>query len=347
MHGLSATGVTAVVLSLIGWTTIPLFLHYFAKDIDAWTSNGWRYAISALIWAPALVIAARRGKTPSGLWKAALVPSFWNAAAQVCFALAPYFIQPGLMIFSMRLQIVFLALSAALMFPAERRVLRSPAFVAALLLVLGATLATIALKPPGGTPTDGPPLADVPHAFPIGIALSIGAGLMYALYALGVRKHMVGMNPILAFAAVSQYTAAALVACMLLFARGHGVEAVTHLTPFTFGLLVASSLIGIGLGHTFYFYAIARIGLVVAAGVIQLQPITVAISSMLLFDEEMTAAQWTTGLIAVAGAVAMLVIQHRVTTRDRRASMGLCKKCGYDLRGLASGATCPECGTRA
>jgi drug/metabolite transporter (DMT)-like permease len=214
----------------------------------------------------------------------------------------------------MRLQIVFLALAAALMFPAERRVLRNPAFLAAIFVVLAATLATIALKPPAD-PTSPPPLAGSPHADLIGLSLAIGAGLMYALYALGVRKHMVGMNPILAFAAVSQYTSAALVACMLLFARGHGIEAVTKLTPFNFGLLVASSLVGIGLGHTFYFYAIARIGLVVAAGVIQLQPITVSIASMFLFNERMTAAQWTTGLVAVAGAVAMLVVQHRVQRR--------------------------------
>jgi drug/metabolite transporter (DMT)-like permease len=314
-QGLSATGVSAVVLSLIGWTTIPLFLHFFARDIDAWTSNGWRYAISAVIWAPAIMLATRRGTMPPGLWKAALVPAFWNAAAQVCFALAPYFIQPGLMIFSMRLQIVFLALSAALMFPAERRVLKSPAFLAALFLVLIATLATVALKPAGAESPDTPPLAGQPHAYLIGVTLAIAAGLMYALYALGVRKHMVGMNPILAFAAVSQYTAAALVLCMLVFARDNGAEAVTHLTPFKFGLLVASSLIGIGLGHTFYFYAIARLGLVVAAGVIQLQPITVSIASMFLFNEAMTGWQWTTGLVAVAGAIGMLVVQHRILRR--------------------------------
>ena len=301
---LSPTGVAAIVLSLLGWTTIPLFLRFFVRDIDAWTANGWRYAISALIWAPAILLSLRRGTLPPGIWKAALVPSFWNAAAQVCFGLAPYYIDPGLMTFSLRLQIVFLALAAAIMFPAERRVLRNPAFLACLFIVLAATMSTVALSPRG-----------LGRAELQGIALAVGSGVGYALYALGVRKHMVGINPIKAFAVVSQYTAGALITCMLLFARDHGWHATQALTPWTWTLLAASSIIGIGLGHTFYFYSIARLGLVVAAGVIQLQPITVSIASIHLFNEPMTRAQWATGAVAVAGAVAMLVIQHRVLKR--------------------------------
>ena len=314
--GLSATGVTAVVLSLLGWTTIPLFLRQFSHwQIDAWTTNGWRYAISAIIWGPALVWAWRVGRLPAGVFRAAVVPSFWNAAAQVCFGLAPYYIEPGLMTFSLRLQIVFLAVAAALMFPAERRVLKNPLFLAALLLTLVATMSTVALSPKGlGT------------AQFTGVLLAIGSGVGYAMYALAVRKHMTGMNPILAFAAVSQYTAAALVSCMFLFAPGHGAAVLNFQgTPeasqaLMWSCLVASSLVGIGLGHTFYFYAIARIGLVVAAGVIQLQPITVSIASMFLFNERMTTAQWTTGLVAVAGAVSMLIVQHRVLTLSKRTS---------------------------
>ena len=30
----------------------------------------------------------------------------------------------------------------------------------------------------------------------------------------------------------------------------------------------------------------------------------------------------------------------------RRERVGLCKKCGYDRRGLAAGAACPECGEK-
>jgi hypothetical protein len=120
-------GVVMILLTLAGWTSIPLFLRHFAKlELDAWAVNGWRYAFSALMWLPVLVWHRFRGSTPPGLWKAALWPSVFNAIAQVCFGLAPYYIDPGLMTFSLRLQVVFLMFGAAVFFPSERRMVKSP-----------------------------------------------------------------------------------------------------------------------------------------------------------------------------------------------------------------------------
>jgi drug/metabolite transporter (DMT)-like permease len=307
----STMGVVTIVLTLLGWTTIPLFLRYFKNDIDGWTANGWRYGISALIWAPVLVHSWLTRTMPRGIWRASLVPSLWNAAAQACFGLAPYFVPPALMVFSLRLQIVFVAIGAAIMFPAERRVLRSPPFIIALLVTVAGTMTTLALNPEG-----------LGRGTVKGVGLAIASGIMYAMYALGVRKNMVGMNPIKAFAAVSQWTAGVLVLCMLLFAQNHGAKALA-LSPHMMMMLVLSAVIGIGLGHTFYFYSIARLGLVVSAGVVQLQPITVAIASTILmhdvFQEKMTTAQWVTGLIAVSGAVGMLVVQHRLARNPTAA----------------------------
>src|SRR5262249_57947209 len=222
---------------------IPLFLRYFKDDIDAWTANGWRYAISALIWGPVLVHSWNKGTMPKGIWRRALVPSLWNAAGQACFGLAPYYLKPGLMTFSLRLQIVFVAVGAAIMFPAERRVLRSPAFIAALLVVVAGTALTLLYSRKG-----------LGEGNATGITLAIASGVGYAAYALGVRKHMMGVNPIKAFAVVSQYTAAVLVGAMLLMGERSGLGAFDHLSGHKWLLLVLSSVIGIGLGHTFYFF---------------------------------------------------------------------------------------------
>jgi drug/metabolite transporter (DMT)-like permease len=296
--------IATVVLTLLGWASIPLFLRHFAqRDIDAWTSNGWRYAFSALLWAPMLWVGARNGTLTRRLWRAALLPSLFNALGQIAFALAPFYVEPGVMTFSLRLQIVFVTIGAAVLFAAERRVIRTPGFLAGLLLVTIGTAGTIWLKEGGLGKATG-----------FGVFLSIGSGLLYACYALAVRHSMRGVNPLLAFAVISQLTAAALLPLMLIWGKGSGL-ALLDQPPREIFLVLLSSLIGIGLGHTFYYFSIARLGVAVSAGVIQLQPILVAIVSIRMFGEVFTRDQWIAGGIAVVGAGAILWAQHRATRR--------------------------------
>lgn len=305
-------GITLILLTLASWTTIPLFLRHFAPLIDGWTANGWRYGFSALLWLPVLLLALRRGNVPRSLWSAALLPSLFNAAAQVCFGLAPYYVEPGLMAFSLRLQIVFVTVGAAILFAAERRIIRSPGFLLGIGLVIAGTLATILLRPGGLGGGTG-----------LGVALAIASGLLYAGYALSVRASLHGTDPMLAFSVVSQYTAVVMVGLMFAFAtkdgtRDFGLQALA-LSPWQMGLLLLSSVIGIGIGHTLYFKSLQILGLAVSAGVVQLQPITVSIAAPFLFpqDPHLSPAQWATGALAVAGAAVILVVQHRAAKAAR------------------------------
>jgi drug/metabolite transporter (DMT)-like permease len=283
----------------LGWSSVPLFLRYFTHYLDFWTTNGWRYGFSALIWAPALLYVYRRNTVPKGLWVAAIVPSLFNTAGQILFAWAPYKIAPGLMSFGLRMQIVFVAAGAALLFPAERRVIRSPLFLVGLIIVTCGTIGTVLLgKGLGPTTTSG-------------ALIAITSGVFFAAYGLAVRKYLHGVNPLVAFAAISQYTAAAMVALMLIFGQDHGAAPLS-LNGTRFTMLLLSSLIGIGLGHTFYYIAIARLGVAVSAGVIQLQPIIVAAASYVIFDELLTPRQWGAGAMAIAGAGLILYVQHRM-----------------------------------
>ncbi len=293
-------GVVMIALTLASWTSIPLFLKDFTGEIDGWTANGWRYGFSALMWLPVLVLGAARRNLPPGLWRASLLPSVFNTAAQACFGLAPYYMSPGLMTFSLRFQIVFVTVGAALMFPAERRVIRSPGFLVGMACVIGGTIATVAFQPGGLGGGTG-----------VGVALAVAAGILYAAYALAVRRLMHGLSPLTAFAAVSQVTAAGMVGLMLVYGGEAGAGAL-DMSRARIGMLLVSAVIGIGIGHTLYFASIARLGLAVSAGVVQLQPVTVSIASIFIFGERLSGLQWATGLLAVAGAGVMLRAQHRL-----------------------------------
>lgn len=293
------------------------------------------------MWAPVLLFGVWRKNLPPGLWKAALLPSVFNIAGQICFAEAPYFIEPGLMTFSLRAQIVFVTLGAALMFPAERLVIRRPGYLIGMACVIGGTVATILLKPDGlgkGTTT--------------GVLLALASGMFYSGYSLCVRKFMHGLNPMQAFAAISQYTAIGVLIPMFIWGKNYGWDA-ANLPGKQFMYLLLSSLIGIGIGHTLYYYSIGRLGLAVSSGVVQLQPFIVSVASMLIFKEQLSLLQWGTGAIAICGAIVVLVEQHRVASRQRELEKleptnrqpYECATCGYDMRGLES-SICPECGVQ-
>lgn len=306
--------IVTIVLTLACWTVVPLFLKHFTKLIDGWTANGWRYTLSALIWLPVLIWGWKRQTLPPGLWKAAFWPSIINAAAQVAFGLAPYYISPGLMTFSLRFQIVFLMGGAALLFASERRMIQSPWFIAGIVMVVGGTLATILFNPSGLGEGTG-----------FGVALAVSSGLLYAAYALAVRKFMTGINALVAFSAVSQITAVILFAVMLIFARDHISKqpdfglSVLSLSGNQIFWLIMSAVIGIGIGHSLYYFSIGRLGLAVSSGVVQLQPVTVSIASAVIFHETLSALQWTTGLTAIAGAALMLIAQARLQNARTRA----------------------------
>lgn len=304
-----ASGIAMIVLTLAGWTSIPLFLLYIKNDVDSWTANGWRYGFSALMWLPVVVWAWHKRTTPAGLWRAALWPSLFNIGAQICFGAAPYFISPGLMTFSLRFQIVFLTLGAVLMFPAERLVIKRPTFLIGAALLLVGTICVLVFKD-GGLFTPGK-LGPNPA---LGALLGVTSGLLYAGYALCVRKFMHGMPALTAFAAVSQYTGAALVLLML-FAGERSGAAALDMTTDKFLLMLLSAVIGIGVGHTLYYASISRLGLAASSAVVQLQPVTVSIASMFLFGEKLSLLQWACGAAAISGAGLILYTQHLVASR--------------------------------
>lgn len=322
-------GLLTIALTLLGWSSVPLFLRDFTKDIDAWTANGWRYGFSALIWLPLLLVGMRRGTLSPGLFRAAIVPSIFNILGQACFAWAPYFIKPGLMTFGLRTQILFVAVGAYVLFPSERRVLRSGVFIFALVSVFAGAMGTLLLTASAAAPhTAADPVTPTlfglvltdAQATLFGGGLSVLSGSLFAGYALSIKKYMHGVHPVTAFAAICQYTGVGMLILMFALAKNFGGD-VRHLPSDRLLLLALSAIIGIALGHVFYYISIARLGIALSSGIIQLQPLIVAVASTYLlrsrFQEHLGASQWMCGFAAVGGAILMLLVQKRVNEAER------------------------------
>lgn len=298
-------GAWLVLFTLASWASVPLFLRWFSSpevNLDPFSANAWRYGISALFWLPLLLIARRRGNVPRSLLVAAIVPAIVNVAGQSAFAWGPALLPPGFFSFIFRVQIIFVALGAYLLFPAERATLRSGRYWLGVAMVVGGSAGLIILKPDRAG-FEGSAIA-------IGVALA--AGVLFAGYGLAVRTYVSTYRPVLAFGVICQYTAVGVIAiaaiAALTWSGSTWDSPLSRFTAFQFSMLVASSFIGIALSHVTYYAAIGKLGLAMTAGVIQLQPVVTAVGSLLLFDERLSPAQWAAGGVGVAGALLMLYV---------------------------------------
>ena len=298
-----ATGIVLVIATLIGWSSVPLFLKYLTPYIDAWTANGWRYGIAALLWSPLLAVGLARGTLPKGLWWRALAPALVNTAGQVCFAEAFYHIGAGLSSFLLRVSLIFSTIGAFILFADERVLVRNRLFSVGMTLIVGGSIGTVLL---GQEPIKG--------GTAFGILLGAGAGAFYGLYGVAVRYWMRGIPAMTSFAAISLYTAAGVVTLMFIFAESRGMKALT-LSGTNWMVLVTSSLIGIAMGHVFFYAAMARLGVAVTNAVVQLAPFFTGVASIILFKEILTSGQWLSGVTLLCGALILLRVE-----RDRHRS---------------------------
>lgn len=292
-------GICFVTGTLLGWASILLFLKHLVPYIDAWTANGWRYGVSALLWLPLLLVGARRGTLPKGIWWRALPATFFNLMGQMLYAKMPYYIGPGLGGFLIRVALVSSMLGAFVLFADERVLLRSKLFWAGMSAIVAGSIGTVFL---GHAP--------IGHMTATGIILGASSGAFFGLYGVCVRYYMRGIPSMTSFSVISLYTATGLVVMMLLFADGRGRQ-VFDLSAYNWFILILSALIGIAICHVSYYAAIARLGVAISTAIVQLAPFLCAIGAYVWFEEVLSRWQWTSGFVMIAGAMMLLVAEQQ------------------------------------
>jgi drug/metabolite transporter (DMT)-like permease len=292
-------GITCILGTLVGWASILLFLKHLVPYLDGWTTNGWRYGLSALLWLPLLVSGVWKGTLPEGIWWRAVAPSVFNCLGQILYAQMPYYIGPALGGFLIRMALISSTLGAFALFVDERVLLRAGLFWAGLCALIAGSVGTVFL---GQAPIQG--------ATATGVILGATSGLLFGLYGVGVRYYMRGIPAMTSFSVISLYTAAGLVAIMMWRGQDAGLGAV-RLSAFNGFMLVASAVIGIAICHVSYYAAIARLGVAVSTAVVQLSPFLCAIGAWALFGDTLTPAQWISGFLMIAGALALLRAEQR------------------------------------
>ncbi|MBZ0255825.1 DMT family transporter, partial [bacterium] len=92
-----------------------------------------------------------------------------------------------------------------------------------------------------------------------------------------------------------------------------------EMAPSRIGILLFSAVVGIAMGHTFYYYALEHIGVSICAGVSLMSPFLTAIGSYFIYHEVLTIGQWLSGLLIFSGAMCLLNAQRHLGQRHSPA----------------------------
>ncbi len=276
-------------------------LRYLTAYVpDGFTTNLVRYPVGTVIFLPFLITAFRNGTLRRIAWLA-LLPAAFNILGQTLWAIAPYHVNVGTMAFLVRLCAVWSIVTAFLLFPDERRLLRSPRFwIGAALAVAGFVIMARAH------------LATFSQAGMTGVLIMFFCGLGYGLYYATARYAVQGVHPLAAFCLVGVYSSVVFV-MMAPLGRPSGLA---ELPPFPLALLILSALIGVGAAHGMYFVAVRRIGVTISALTLSVTPFVSIVVGRIFLGETFSTQQWVGGLILTAGATLAAWSEMRLTGPD-------------------------------
>jgi len=290
----------ALAASLGCWAVAPLFIKYFTGFFDAYTQNFYRYSIAAMFWMPLLVVSIRRGGMDRTIWRLAFWPAMANILMQTCWASSLYYLEPGMHMLVARSTIAFTPLLGFILFPDERRLIRSKGFwIGVVLSSLGAVGVMVFKE------------NFTARGTLIGVGYALGSSFLWGVYSALVRKKLRPKDPRLSFAVISIYTTLGCGLIMLLLGRP---GAILNASASTWGLLIISAVLGIGIAHVFYYRAIHGIGVSIAAGLLLSLPFLTGALSWFVFGEVLNSRQWLSGIVLVAGGIS-LILSHRHMTK--------------------------------
>lgn len=290
----------ALAAAILFWSSVPLLLKYFTRQLDAWTVNGLRYLFAALFWLPYVWHQRRKWIGRSRIWRDALPPAAVHLVGQVLFGLCPYFNDATVINFVSRAAFLFTMLGGFLLLREERVIGRHPLFWGGVM----ATVLGLATMYVGGVHT--------PSTSAFGMLLLLITAAFWGLYSVMVRKFMKPYSIRLSFSVISVYAAPGLLA--LMFGIGDWRKLLT-LGPGYWALIWISAILGIALGHTLFYRAIHALGPVASEGALLLIPFTTAVLAGFFLNERLSRLQWLGGLILVLGCVLLLAATLR--TRGR------------------------------
>jgi drug/metabolite transporter (DMT)-like permease len=295
---------TALLMNLgavLCWSFVPLAVRFLSSYYPALFQALFRYLAALIVlWTfTVFTVGPKKLETELprllSLWPKILVIALANYGFQLTFTLSLYLLYPGLATLVNQSLVLFSVLLAALMFPDERSMLRSALFVIGVVVAIAGVIMTIVASRNFGT-----------VEFNLGIFVVLASAVFWALLGALIRKWLGSVST--SFALSSVFTIVTIL-FLVTYLVAYGGFPVPQAPPAIWAFLVVSGLIGLGIGHSLYYRAIAVLGIALSSSLALLIPLFVGVASFFLFRERLTWVQLVGGSGLLSGCY--LVIRAR------------------------------------
>lgn len=289
--------VVALLIAVFCWSTVPVFLKYFTPYLDAWTVNGFRYAVVVILQLPLIFKFFRDGKYSRKIWKLALIPAVLNFFQQVLWAWAPYFIDAGRIGFLVRSSVIWSIAGSFILFTDERFLLKDKRFWAGLFF---SVIGFMGLSYYGNQ-------VSLAGSF-LGVLFVLSSSMFMAFYGLAVKRYFNDTDALVSFSVIALYTGLGIIGVMFAFGK-----------PFMFfqiplqisALVLLSGLIGINVAHVLFYVALRHLGVMISYSVSLMSAFFTALLSILFLGEQLNLMQWFTGTLIVLGGYLVILARNR------------------------------------
>lgn len=296
--------IIANLVAVVCWAATPTFVKAISRSFPVNFQNTGRYLVSLLILWPAYLLSADRSRMRADLREVRrlagriLVIALVQYAFQVSYTYSLTLIYPGLMTLVHQSSAIFGVVLALAFFPDERILVRNRLFLAgAVFAILGVALVVLG----GGSWGTA--------EFNIGVLTTLACSLAWALLGILIRAWVPHIPPLLSISSVITVLVPLFLASYAVTHQGFPIPAAP---PIDWILMVASGLIGVGLGQSLYYRAVPVIGVATSSSLSFLIPFAASLISWLAFGERLSAIQIVGGVLLVAGCWFVIRLRLRV-----------------------------------
>jgi drug/metabolite transporter (DMT)-like permease len=291
------------MLAILCWAVSPVAIRYVKDFFPVNVQNFFRYLVSLFIIWPVFFISTPRSRAqntfqalPSILPKL-LIMACIVYVFQLSFTYSFFLLYPGFGSLVYKTGVIFSVLLAAMLFPDERRTLKSWKFQCGLLLAFIGVVLTI---------TGGQDFGKV--EFNLGVLLILIATASWSLLTALIKKWVPTVP-----ASFSVSVILTIVSPLYLL-TDIGINRGLHLPDapiFMWLLMLASGIIGVGVAHSAYYFSVPTLGVALCATLDLSRPFLAGIISFLVFKESLTILQIVGGLFLLSGSYLAIKIRFR------------------------------------